>query len=168
MDKQDRLVVVGSAVVAVGAAAFVASPPSGWARGDAAGVAQSVAAIIAVAVAFLIATQDRRRSDQGAAEAQAVEGRAFARRRLYDQLLRLLQLIEDDRRSGSKSPEATALVLATRSYGWFGFAVDYYVQSEREPNNMFAGVRPTEEQFVRMLQEVIDAMAQLDDQDRLA
>ncbi|MEU8031954.1 hypothetical protein AB0C13_25460 [Streptomyces sp. NPDC049099] len=167
MNRQDKFVVGGAAVVAVGAAAFVAWPPKGWARGDAAGVAQSVAAIIAVAVALLIAAQDRRRSDQAALEAQAAEGKAFARRRLYDQCLRLLQLIENDRRSSSKSPEATALVLVMRRYGWLGLSVDYYVQSEREPNNVFARAHPTEEQFVRMLQEVTDVLAQFEDEDRL-
>ncbi|WP_089105493.1 hypothetical protein [Streptomyces hyaluromycini] len=103
MNRQDSAVLAGSVAVTVAAAAFVAWPPHGWQRGDAAGVAQSVAAIIAVAVALLIATQDRRGSDAAAAEAQATERRAFARRWLYDQCMRLLQLIEDDRRGGTKS-----------------------------------------------------------------
>jgi hypothetical protein len=120
-----------------------------------------------VAVALLIATQDRRRADQSAAEASAAERHAFARRRTHDQCIRLLQLIEDDRRDHTKSPEATALVLAMRQYGWLGLSVDYYVQASRDPHNRFARAQPTEEEFVRMLQEVTDIIARLDDEDRL-
>ena len=165
VNRQDRAVVIGSAAITVGAAAFVAWPPKGWDRGDAAGVAQSVAAIIAVAVALLIATQDRRGSDKAAAEAATTERRAFARRRTYDQCIRLLQLIEDDRHNNTKSPEATALVLAMRRLGWLGLSVDYYVQASRDPNNRFARARPTGEEFERMLQEVVDVVARLEDED---
>lgn len=119
-----------------------------------------------MAVALLIATQDRRRSDQAAAETAAAERHAFARRRTHDQCIRLLELIEADRRSQAKSPEATALVLAMRHYGWLGLSVDYYVQASRDPDNRFARAQPTEEEFVRMLHEVTDVIARLEEEER--
>lgn len=167
MNRQDGALIAGSGVVAVGAVAFVAWPPPGWDRGDAAGVAQSFAAIVAVAVALLIATQDRRRSDQAACESQAIERQAFQRRRLYDQCMRLLQLIEDDRRTGTKSAEATALVMVLRQTAAIGLPVDYYVEADRDPNNRFARAQPTAEEFVRMLREVSDFIASLENADRL-
>ncbi|MEV7387184.1 hypothetical protein [Streptomyces sp. NPDC091215] len=167
MDRQDRTVIISSAVIAVGAFAFIAWPPGSLARGDAAGIAQSVTAVLAVTVALLIATQDRRRADRAAADDAAEARHTFLRRRQYDQYLRLVQLIESDRRSRSRSPEATALVLALQPNGTLGLAVDYYVQADRDPNNRFARAEPTEEEFVRMLKEVTDAIGYLDHQERL-
>ncbi|MFE2684020.1 hypothetical protein [Streptomyces mirabilis] len=167
MTKQDKILIGVATVTAAASAALVIWPPKGWARGDAAGVAQAVTAIIAVAVALLIATQDRRRSDQAAADAAAEERRAFARRRDYDGCVRLLQLIEGDRRNNIKSVEAKALVLAmwpTRN--WMGHVVDYYVESERDPNNRYARAQPTDDEFALMQQEVVDAIGKLDYQDR--
>ncbi|MFF1739634.1 hypothetical protein [Streptomyces mirabilis] len=134
MTEQDKILIGVATVTAAASAALVIWPPKGWARGDAAGVAQAVTAIIAVAVALLIATQDRRRSDQAAADVAAEERRAFARRRDYDECVRLLQLVEEDRRNNTKSVEAKALVLAMwPRRNWMGRAVDYYVESERDP-----------------------------------
>ncbi|MGW1966379.1 hypothetical protein ACWCPD_39700 [Streptomyces sp. NPDC001935] len=167
MTKQDKILIGVAALTAAASAALVIWPPKGWARGDAAGVAQAVTAIIAVAVALLIATQDRRRSDQAAAEATAEERRAFARRRDYDECVRILQLIEEDRRSNTKSVEATALVLAMwPKSNWMGRVADYYVESGRDPNNRYARAQPTDGEFALMQQEVVEAIAQLDHQDR--
>jgi hypothetical protein len=165
--KQDKILIGVATVTAAAAASLVVWPPKGWARADAAGVAQAVAAIIAVAVALLIATQDRRRSDQAAADAVAAERRAFARRRDYEECVRLLGLIEEDSRNNTRSVEAEALVLVMwPKRNWMGRAVDYYVESERDPNNRYARAEPAESEFALMQQEVVEAIGRLDYEDR--
>ncbi|GGT18870.1 hypothetical protein GCM10010271_22580 [Streptomyces kurssanovii] len=168
MNGTDKRLVIGAAIIATAAAALVIWPPKGWARGDAAGVAQAVAAIIAVAVALLIATQDRRRAANDAAESAREERQAFARRRDYDECVRLLQLIEEDRRSrGTRSAEGTALVLAMwPKHNWIGMVADFYVEATRDPNSRFARADPTDDEFQLMQQEVVEAIGHLDHEDR--
>ncbi|MDO0934466.1 hypothetical protein QQY66_23335 [Streptomyces sp. DG2A-72] len=168
MDRTDKLLVTGAAAIATATAALVIWPPKGWERGDAAGVAQAVAAIIAVAVALLIATQDRRRADRDAAESAKEERQAFARRRDYDECVRLLQVIEEDRRRrGARSAEGTALILAMwPKRNWMGRAVDFYVEATRDPNNRYARADPCDDEFQLMQQEVVAAIDSLDHADR--
>ncbi|MFF4252275.1 DUF6879 family protein [Streptomyces sp. NPDC001663] len=111
--------------------------------------------------------------------AQVGQGKWFQRVRVVDTpptleqlfLLRqvhpLLQLIEDDRRGNNKSAEATALVMVLCRTAGIGLSAAYYVEADRDPNNCFARARPTEEEFVRMLREVTDFIANLEDADRL-
>jgi hypothetical protein len=145
-------------------------PPAHWQRADVTGLAQAVALIFAASTALIIATADRRRADQAKTEERA----AFVRRRDYDEAVRLLALIEQDKQqfaangaSRPRSVEATATVLTTwPRRNWWGTAVDYYVESLRDPNNRYATGALPSDLFTTMQNEVIGAIGMLDFQDR--
>jgi hypothetical protein len=148
-------------------------------RGDyaaLAGVLQGLAAALAVMAALTLATRDRQVAAQRFEQQSDNERAAFDRRRAYQEVARLLLLVEEDRQaflakrgSRPRSAAATAQVLTLwpRRNLW-GTAVDYYVESLRQPDNRYSeGREPVDiTVFDRMRAEILDAIMKLEWEDR--
>jgi hypothetical protein len=147
-----------------------------WDKTTAASVGQAVGTFAAVATALWIGYRDRRDVVEHARQERAADREAFLRRRDYDESLRLLQLVEQDRRAweeaGSsgdrpRSIEATALVRALWGRrNWWGTVWDWYVDFG-SPDNRFAHDRAVpNDLFSEMQREIAEAILRLDWQDR--
>lgn len=175
MSRYDLRVLIASGVIITASVALVVWPPHGWQRGDAAGVTQAVSSVVAITAALLISARDRRESTREAAEERRAEREAFIRRRDYEEASQLLTIVAADRlafaqnpSSPRRSPEATTLILTTWGHSnWWGTAVDYYVESLRDPNSHLAVQPITDATFVRMQDEIMDAVNKLDYPERV-
>ena len=148
-----------------------------WDKATVSSFGQAVGTLFAVMVALWISKRDRQQAlDQAAGDA-AAERELFVRRRDYDECLRLMELVERDRRdweaatdplSRPRSIEATALIRALWSRrNWWGTAVDWYVESRNPGWRYSDGVPAPDDVFVQIQDEIVQAIMQLDAQDRL-
>jgi len=166
------------AVTLAGATAML-----GWALadGDLASAAAALVALtsgLAVIAALRIATQDRQRTDaaletQRSAEHEArrEERETYARRRDYEEAVRLVTLIEQDRQKYSRnattppprSAEAAGLVNALwyKRNQW-GSVWDYYVEALRDPTNRYASGEPPFQTMQEEVRAAIDRLSFLD------
>lgn len=147
-----------------------------WNKATAASVGQGIGTFAAVATALWIGYQDRRDADEQARRERTADRETYVRRRDYDECLRLLQLVEADRRvweerrndkEKPRSVEATALVRGMwPRRNWWGTVWDWYVEY-RQPNNIFSDGQPVPaDVFSRMQKEIVEAIHKLDWQDR--
>jgi hypothetical protein len=135
-----------------------------------------VGTLAAVAAALWIGIQDRKDAERRARQDRAIEREAFVRRRDYEECIRLLQLVEIDRRTWEgrsddqerpRSVEATALVRALWGRrSWWGTVWDWYV-GYRNPDNRFSSNKSLpDDVFPGMQREVAEMIAQLDGLER--
>lgn len=159
-------------------ASWVVAAPGPWDRATVAAVGGSVGTLVAVAAALWIGYQDRRDLLRQIREDRAHEHQVFVRRRDYEECVRLLELIELDRRKWEdragdedrpRSVEAVALVRALwHRRAWWATVWDWYI-GHRQPGNRFdAGQDIPGDVFSEMQREVAEAINQLDWHDRRA
>jgi hypothetical protein len=151
----------------------VAATDGPWDKTTVASLELAVATFLAVGAALWIGIRDR----WDALRIAAAVRDSSIRRREYEECVRLLELVERDRRAWQerrdtlpRSVEATALIRAmSERRNWWSATVDWYIDS-REPGWRFSDLKPNDPRiadvFATIEREIVEAIMTLDFEDR--